>query len=63
MKCLISHKGTEQKKNFLYIPDSERVEAEQFTLSPGPAELTAETASVYQLSGNKPVTTCSVEGD
>lgn len=38
------------------LPDSDRVEAVQFTSSPGPAELTAATLSVYSWSGDRPIT-------
>lgn len=41
------------------LPDSERVEAVQFALSPGPAELTAATVRVYSWSGDRPVTVYS----
>lgn len=41
------------------LPDSDRVEAVQFTPSPGPAELTAATLSVYSWSGDRPVTVYS----
>lgn len=44
------------------LPDSERVEAVQFTPSPDPAELTAATVSVYIWSGGSPVTVYSGEG-
>lgn len=43
------------------VPDSERVEAVQFTLSPTPAELTAATVIAYSWSGDRPVTVYSDE--